>query len=72
MFDRNSELINSDLGRSQKAQKLITKIVNALTRQSEIGAPMTSMYLLKHPDHYTSHEFQWFYWHSYLKEAKKA
>ncbi|EKM53166.1 uncharacterized protein PHACADRAFT_54985, partial [Phanerochaete carnosa HHB-10118-sp] len=38
----------------------------------EIGGPMACMYLLDHPDHYTSHLFQRFYWRSYVNEVKKA
>ncbi|KAI0338193.1 hypothetical protein BDW22DRAFT_1299193, partial [Trametopsis cervina] len=47
----------------------ITKIVNMLTSQSEIGSPMASMYLLKHPDHYTDHVFRRFYWKGYINEV---
>ncbi|KAI0083285.1 hypothetical protein BDY19DRAFT_862269, partial [Irpex rosettiformis] len=50
----------------------ITKIVNALTAKSEIGSPMASMYLLNHPDHYTSHTFQRFYWKPYVNENKNG
>ncbi|KAI0336942.1 hypothetical protein BDW22DRAFT_1311671, partial [Trametopsis cervina] len=46
----------------------ITKVVNMLTSQSEIGSPMASMYLLKHPDHYTDHLFRRFYWKGYINE----
>ncbi|KAI0346342.1 hypothetical protein BDW22DRAFT_1300189, partial [Trametopsis cervina] len=46
----------------------ITKVVNMLTAQSEIGSPMASMYLLKHPDHYTDHLFRRFYWKGYINE----
>ncbi|KAJ7304795.1 hypothetical protein DFH08DRAFT_918689 [Mycena albidolilacea] len=30
-----------------------------------IGSPMASLYLLKHPDHYTNHKFKPFWWKSY-------
>ncbi|KAI0083065.1 hypothetical protein BDY19DRAFT_871039, partial [Irpex rosettiformis] len=50
----------------------ITKIVNALTAQSEIGAPMAAMYLLDHPDHYTDHKFERFYWKRYINEVRDA
>ncbi|KAI0337026.1 hypothetical protein BDW22DRAFT_1340633, partial [Trametopsis cervina] len=46
----------------------ITKVVNMLTSQSEIGSPMASMYLLKHSDHYTAHLFRRFYWKGYINE----
>ncbi|KAH9829023.1 uncharacterized protein C8Q71DRAFT_694202, partial [Rhodofomes roseus] len=38
----------------------------------ETGAPMACMYLLNHPDHYTSHIFKPFYWCSYKYEVMKA
>lgn len=40
----------------EKARALMTKIVNPLTASSEMGGPMAAMYLLGHPDHYTSHK----------------
>ena len=69
VFIRNSELLASDMNRLQKARKVITKIVNTLTSQSEIGSPMAAMYLLKHPDHYTSHKFRRFFWKQYISEV---
>ena len=33
---------------------------------------MACMYLLRHPDHYTSHIFQKFYWRAYVHEVRKA
>lgn len=33
---------------------------------------MAAMYLLDHPDHYTSHKFQRFYWHSFIKYIDKS
>lgn len=48
-----------------KARSGFVKIVNALTAQSEIGAPMAALYLLKNPDHYTSHTFSTCYWYSF-------
>jgi len=38
----------------------------------KIGGPMASLYLLKHPDHYTSHKFKPFYWKSYVQEVRSA
>ncbi|TFK59309.1 hypothetical protein BDN72DRAFT_780923, partial [Pluteus cervinus] len=49
----------------------MTKIVNSLTAKMEIGSPMASLYLLGHPDHYTSHSFTPFYWQSYVYEVSK-
>ena len=72
VFSRQSDLINSNLDRKLKARKLIVKIVNALTANSETGAPMASMYLLKHPDHYTSHKFCRFYWRSFVNAVDRV
>ncbi|TFY68551.1 hypothetical protein EVJ58_g955 [Rhodofomes roseus] len=47
-------------------------MVNALSASAETGAPMACMYLLNHPDHYTSHIFKPFYWRSYKYEVMKA
>ncbi|KAH7918709.1 hypothetical protein BV22DRAFT_996853, partial [Leucogyrophana mollusca] len=49
----------------------LTQIVNSLTSKLEIGAPMASLYLLGHPDHYTSHEFASCHWKSFVYEARK-
>jgi hypothetical protein len=72
VFDRNSELIGGDHKRQETARRVLTQIVNALTAKIEIGGPMASLYLLKHPDHYTSHMFKTFYWKSYVREVKSA
>ena len=53
----NKTVNNSTKSKHEKARSLITKIVNSLTAASEIGGPIASMYLLKHPNHYTSHKF---------------
>ncbi|KAF6755124.1 hypothetical protein DFP72DRAFT_745796, partial [Ephemerocybe angulata] len=47
------------------ARKMLTKVVNSLSAKMEIGAPMAALYLLKNPDHYTSHQFIPFYWKNY-------
>ncbi|KAI0043090.1 hypothetical protein FA95DRAFT_1460160, partial [Auriscalpium vulgare] len=47
------------------------KIVNALTVKQELGAPMSALYILGHPDHYTMFKFKTFYWKSYVNEIKK-
>ena len=72
VFERNTELIGSVKSKKDKARSLITKIVNALTAASEIGGPMASMYLLKHPGHYTSHKFRACYWRGYVYEVMQA
>ena len=38
----------------------------------EIGSPMASMYLLKNPDHYTSHKFIPFWWKSFINNIAKS
>jgi len=48
------------------------QLVNSLTVQAEIGAPMASLYLLGHDDHYTSHTFKSFFWKPYVNEARQA
>lgn len=41
-------------------------MVNSLTANMEIGGPMTSLYLLENPDHYTNYKFRAFYWKLYV------
>ena len=73
VFSRNSDLFDGESGdRKIRARKLITKVVNALSASAETGAPMACMYLLGHPDHYTSHKFRPFYWRNYKHEVMKA
>src|ERR1700674_5270660 len=55
VFARNSEMIGGNAARKEKAQVLITQIVNSLTAKMEIGGPMACLYLLGNPDHYTDH-----------------
>ncbi|KAJ4463368.1 hypothetical protein C8J55DRAFT_410515, partial [Lentinula edodes] len=43
----------------------ISRVVNLLSTKLELGSPMISLYLLKNPDHYTSHNFVPFYWRTY-------
>ena len=72
VFKRESEMLAGEENRRMKARKVLVKVVNSLTSQSEIGGPMACMYLLNHPDHYTSHSFQRFLWRSYVHEVQKA
>ncbi|EKM50408.1 uncharacterized protein PHACADRAFT_105123 [Phanerochaete carnosa HHB-10118-sp] len=51
-------MLAGQVSRAVKARKELTKVVNCLTSQSEIGGPRACMYLLNHPNHYTSHLFQ--------------
>ena len=72
VFSKLNTVITKESERLQRARQVITKTVNALTSQSEIGSPMAAMYLLKNPDHYKSHELQRFYWRRYVTEVKQA
>jgi hypothetical protein len=73
VFNRQAEALNNvEQSKFDHTQSVITKIVNALTSQSEIGSPMAAMYLLKHPDHYTSLKFERFYWKLYVYEVCDA
>jgi len=70
VFNRNSEFLSGDSSRHEKARKVMIQLVNSLTVQAEIGAPMASLYLLGHDDHYTSHTFKSFFWKPYVNEAR--
>jgi hypothetical protein len=72
VFDKNSELIGGDHKRQETARRMLTQVVNALTAKIEVGGPMASLYLLKNPDHYTSHSFRSFYWKSYVRDVWSA
>ncbi|THV00663.1 hypothetical protein K435DRAFT_573950, partial [Dendrothele bispora CBS 962.96] len=65
-------LIGGSATRQEKVRRLITQMVNLLAVRMELGAPMICMYLLDHPDHYTSHEFRPFHWKSYVTEVQKS
>jgi hypothetical protein len=72
VFDRNSEMLGGSMQRKEKARKLITQIINTLTAKLEIGGPMSALYLLGNPDHYTSHKFIPVYWKNYVREVLNA
>ena len=58
VFQQNQEMLSySDIDTQTKAKRIILKAVNALTGKGEMGAPMASLYLLGHKDHYTGHKF---------------
>ncbi|TFK58813.1 hypothetical protein BDN72DRAFT_781543, partial [Pluteus cervinus] len=71
IFEKQNEMLGGTQSRHEKARQIMTKIVNSLTAKMEIGSPMASLYLLGHPDHYTSHIFTPFYWQSYVYEVSK-
>lgn len=66
VFQKNREYLQGDDDQKDKAKKLITQLVNALTSKQEIGSPMASMYILGHPDHYTNCTFVPLNWKSYV------
>lgn len=66
VFQKNREYLQGNEDQKDKAKKLITQMVNALTSKQEIGSPMASMYILGHPDHYTNCTFVPFNWKSYV------
>ena len=45
VFSYNTELLECNKSKCEKARSLITKIVNAVTIASEIRGPIASMYL---------------------------
>ncbi|KAF5385898.1 hypothetical protein D9615_002210 [Tricholomella constricta] len=72
MFRKNAEVVGGSASCTDKARKLMTKIVNCLGVKTEMGSPMICMYLLQNPDHYTSHSFRTFYWQDFVREAMSA
>jgi len=72
VFKQNSVMLGGSLGHKEKARKLVIQIINSLTAKMEIGGPMSSLYLLGNPDHYTSHSFVPLFWKNYVREVMKA
>ncbi|KAF9035647.1 hypothetical protein BJ165DRAFT_1320698, partial [Panaeolus papilionaceus] len=70
LFLKNSEMLGGGLSMQEKARKFMTKVVNMMSAKTEMGAPLISMYLLGHPDHYTSHIFIPFYWQRFVFEVR--
>ncbi|TFK58952.1 hypothetical protein BDN72DRAFT_781395, partial [Pluteus cervinus] len=71
IFEKHNEVLGGTESRHEKTRQIMTRIVNSLTAKMEIGSPMASLYLLGHPDHYTSHTFTPLYWQSYVYEVSK-
>ncbi|KAI1782864.1 hypothetical protein LXA43DRAFT_904703, partial [Ganoderma leucocontextum] len=70
---RNQELLTSGgEDRSERARRLMTKMVNALTAAAEIGGPAASAALLGLPDHYMNHTFKTVFWYSYIFRAQES
>ncbi|PPR04686.1 hypothetical protein CVT24_011903 [Panaeolus cyanescens] len=70
-FRKHGEMLTGTSGMQDKARAFMTKVVNQLSAKAELGAPMICLYLLKNPDHYTSHEYVVFYWRTYVAEARR-
>ncbi|KAI5885607.1 uncharacterized protein SCHCODRAFT_02467380, partial [Schizophyllum commune H4-8] len=70
VFDQNQDVLCSGGDGIEAARRLMTKIVNKLATKMELGGPMIAMYLLGNPDHYTSHRFKPFFWHTYFRQIK--
>ncbi|KAF5339625.1 hypothetical protein D9611_011516 [Ephemerocybe angulata] len=71
VISNNAELITGDLKAKERARQLMTKIINLISAKMELGAPMISLYLLGHPDHYTGHIFKPIYWRNYAIEVSR-
>ena len=72
VFRRDSDAASKTGDVKAKARKIINSIVSGMTSKSEIGGPMAAMYLLGHPDHYTSHKFRSLYWRSFVRKVRSA
>lgn len=66
VFERNPDILAESKTESDAARRLILKMANSLTSKVEVGGPMAAMYLLGHPDHYSSHTFAPLYWKQYV------
>ncbi|KAF5328283.1 hypothetical protein D9611_014755 [Ephemerocybe angulata] len=66
VFERNPDVWVESKSENDAARQLIMKMANSLTSKIEIGGPMAAMYLLGHPDHYSSHSFEKLYWRTYV------
>ena len=71
VLEGNSEILNGDIDRHEKARKLMVKIVNSMGVKLEIGGPFVSLYLLGLPDHYTGHRFVNFNWRTFVTETMR-
>ncbi|KAI4294195.1 hypothetical protein K525DRAFT_213213 [Schizophyllum commune Loenen D] len=70
VFDQNQDVLCSGGDGIEAARRLMTKIVNKLATKMELGGPLVAHYLLGNPDHYTSHRFKPFFWHTYFRQIK--
>ncbi|KAJ6628106.1 hypothetical protein B0H10DRAFT_1733253, partial [Mycena sp. CBHHK59/15] len=72
LHEKMGEADGADFKRNKRARHLLMQIVNALGTKMEIGSPMAAMYLLKNPDHYTSHRFVLFWWQSWVADVRRS
>lgn len=72
VFERNKEMLQGSLEQNEKARRIMNKIVNSVAAKMEIGSPMACLYLLGHPDHYTSHHFFPYSWKPFVHETRKC
>ncbi|KAJ7723247.1 hypothetical protein B0H16DRAFT_1334249, partial [Mycena metata] len=70
VFQDNTDMLHGDEKESERSRRLVMKMVNSLSTKMEIGSPMASMYVLGHPDHYSSHTYVPFAWRSYALFVK--
>ncbi|KAJ3551661.1 hypothetical protein NM688_g4575 [Phlebia brevispora] len=72
VLSTHGHLFAESSSREEAARRLMTKIVNALTARTEIGAPLVCHLLLGFPDHYTNQRFKPFFWQSYVRFIARA
>lgn len=72
VFERNPDIQNESKSEADAARRLILKMANSLTSKLEVGGPMAAMYLLGHPDHYSSHSYVPLYWKQYVTYVLNA
>jgi hypothetical protein len=70
IYQKNSDLLVDSGSTNDAARKMLLRIGNSLTAKIEVGSPMACMYLLGHPDHYTSHHFVPVFWKQYVYRVR--
>ncbi|KAF5331203.1 hypothetical protein D9611_013117 [Ephemerocybe angulata] len=71
VFGKNTDIWEESKSDADAARRLVLKMANSLTSKIEIGGPMAALYLLGHPDRYSSHSFLPFYWRPYAMDVLK-
>ncbi|KAF8207840.1 hypothetical protein K438DRAFT_2074995, partial [Mycena galopus ATCC 62051] len=66
----------TDIGSTVKSKEntrvLLMQMVNSLTSKLQPGSPMTCLYLLNNPVHYTNCVFKMCWWRNYIDEVCKS